>query len=583
MKKMNNLAWMSALALAGAMGFTACSSDDDTMQNVNPSYDGKSVKTQFAINVPRAAQTRQTADITQNNSNFRGMQDVVIFSAKADPASANTTLNNVSLNATTIANNELSNNQKIYSDVTIPIGTTNFLFYGQATMGQDVSNAANGVLTLNTTATNKVVSDITGNLQVISNNETLSNSDLITILNGISGVSGWSTTDHVGLKTAYTGFTSLKSGSAYSILKEVERLYNNLIAIETTESQEPTELITAIKTKINESFIIDTNNSLTYQTESTFPEDLGLPQGSAVLKNTDGTFSYQASSAIGSINGLKPNTICYPAALYYRANTTLYASDNESVTWPTSLANWNDANSWTNWTSIVSATTRTIALQDNINYAVALLKTTVKIDNNVTTLGDNAQLKGNQPSNQQIPVKVGSGESATPSFNLTGVLIGGQPTQVNWEFLPTSDQNRTYTIYDNVMNGTIGVTSNTTPNYTMVLDNLMSTQSANQASINMAIELQNNSGKDFYGVDGIVPNGGKFYLVANLDMTNKTLEGVSKPHVFMQDYTTTANLTINSLKNAYVTIPDLRSTRLQLGLSVDLAWQAGLTFDVTIQ
>ena len=223
---------MSAIALAGAMGFTACSSNDDTMQNVNPSYDGKSVKTQFAINIPRAAQTRQTADITQNNSNFRGMQDVVIFSAKADPASANTALNNVSLNATTIDNDGLSNNQKVYSDVTIPIGTTNFLFYGQAIKGQDVSNAANGVLMLNTTATNKLVTDITGNLQVISNDETLSNSDLITILNGISGVSGWSDTDHVGLKTAYTGFTSLKSGSAYSILKEVERLYNNLITIE---------------------------------------------------------------------------------------------------------------------------------------------------------------------------------------------------------------------------------------------------------------------------------------------------------------------------------------------------------------
>ena len=117
----------------------------------------------------------------------------------------------------------------------------------------------------------------------------------------------------------------------------------------------------------------------------------------------------------------------------------------------------------------------------------------------------------------------------------------------------------------------------------MVLDKLMSAQDANQASINLAIELQNNSGEDFYGFDGLVPNGGKFYLVANLDMTNKTLEGVSKPHVFMQDYTTTANLTINSLKNAYVTIPDLRSTKLQLGLSVDLAWQAGLIFDVTIQ
>jgi hypothetical protein len=52
--------------------------------------------------------------------------------------------------------------------------------------------------------------------------------------------------------------------------------------------------------------------------------------------------------------------------------------------------------------------------------------------------------------------------------------------------------------------------------------------------------------------------------------------------VFLQDYTTTANLTITSLKNAYMTIPDLRSTKLQLGLAVDLSWKSGLTFNVEL-
>ena len=51
----------------------------------------------------------------------------------------------------------------------------------------------------------------------------------------------------------------------------------------------------------------------------------------------------------------------------------------------------------------------------------------------------------------------------------------------------------------------------------------------------------------------------------------------------MSDYMTTLKLTIKSLKNAYNTIPDLRSTKLQLGLSVDLDWQAGLQFDVEIK
>ena len=55
-----------------------------------------------------------------------------------------------------------------------------------------------------------------------------------------------------------------------------------------------------------------------------------------------------------------------------------------------------------------------------------------------------------------------------------------------------------------------------------------------------------------------------------------------KDRVFVQDFTTKADFTINTLKNAYVTLPDLRASLLQLGLSVDLTWQTGMTFDVPL-
>lgn len=57
----------------------------------------------------------------------------------------------------------------------------------------------------------------------------------------------------------------------------------------------------------------------------------------------------------------------------------------------------------------------------------------------------------------------------------------------------------------------------------------------------------------------------------------------------MQDYVTTANFTIKvndgtshdqGLGAAYNVIPDLRTPALSIGLSVDLTWQAGLTFNV---
>ena len=95
--------------------------------------------------------------------------------------------------------------------------------------------------------------------------------------------------------------------------------------------------------------------------------------------------------------------------------------------------------------------------------------------------------------------------------------------------------------------------------------------------------MTNNSGVAFRGADGIIPAGAKFYLVGKLEPKTKALTGVDKPAVFMSDYMTTLKLTITSLKSAYNTIPDLRSTKLQLGLSVDLEWQAGLQFDVEIE
>lgn len=590
MKKINNLAWMSAIALAGAMGFTACSSDDDAMENVNPSYNGESVKTQFAINIPAANKTRMAdATVQETGTNFRGMQNVVLFSSVGDPANDGVSLKPVTLNSTDISALEGTGPyRKVYSNVEIPVGTDHFLFYGQATKGS-LTDAENGVLTV---ATNNAtsVSNITAQLTQISS-ETLSDDALLGILNGILAVgydnTAWSETQQVALKAAYSNFITLKAGSANSILKAVERLYNNLQTIKDVNGNANPHAA-AIITKIEESFTAtagtpvagSVNYTLAYKTPSSFPTDKGLPEGAAQLSFDANGFAYANEAAIGSFNGIDPTKICYPSSLYYTVKTTLKATDNDNVVWPSNLTAWKDAENtyWTTWGNVVRPTTRTIALRNEINYGVARLKTNVKTAANATTLEDNAVQQGGAAANNKIPVSRTVNQGTVHSFQVTGVLVGGQPTVVGWDFYPTDAADRTYTVYDSKMNGTIYATaSNTAYNSTMVLDNKVA--SGEQESINIAIELLNNSGKDFYGNDGLVPAGGKFYMVANLKVDANSAE---PKRVFAQDYVTTANLTINSLKNAYVTIPDLRSTKLQLGLAVDLAWQAGLTFGVTI-
>ena len=123
-----------------------------------------------------------------------------------------------------------------------------------------------------------------------------------------------------------------------------------------------------------------------------------------------------------------------------------------------------------------------------------------------------------------------------------------------------------------------------------------------------------NGGDAFWGRDNLIPAGGTFYLVGELNpaapnsgstvnwasatrqippiyLPGETIPsgkaaGDSKEiaRVFIQDYMTIANfkLSHDSLKHAYLTVPDLRSAQMSFGLSVDLLWKQGYEFDIPL-
>ena len=95
----------------------------------------------------------------------------------------------------------------------------------------------------------------------------------------------------------------------------------------------------------------------------------------------------------------------------------------------------------------------------------------------------------------------------------------------------------------------------------------------------IAIELLNNTGVDFVGADGVIPAGGKFYMVGKLTAANAS---TTEKKVFLRDYITTAQLNILDLKHAYNGLPDLRTPSLELGLSVNLSWTAGTTYSIDL-
>lgn len=117
------------------------------------------------------------------------------------------------------------------------------------------------------------------------------------------------------------------------------------------------------------------------------------------------------------------------------------------------------------------------------------------------------------------------------------------------------------------------------PNYTLVLDNKDASGSS-QSNVFVTVELENNSGVAFYGAEDIIPANSKFYLVGELKLGGNTTETVD--HVFVKDHTTVANFTIKDLKKAYNHIPDMRTSKINVGLAVDLSWQEGITFNVDL-
>lgn len=616
---MNNFLLMGSVALSGIVAFSACSSENDMGAEVNPTFDGKTVKTQFALNVPYGnTGTRMSADATQQNSNFRGISNMKLLSLTATPAAG--TIPTSLIDLSTASESDGNAGRYIYSDVAIPVGTKNFIFYGKATgTGTETATTTpdklfeNGYLSNNLTgATVANLDNINFGLEKINRSLDLTNATAETaesygkVLKALQDVTETEVTEGATTikwndittpatdtkldqaKNLWNAFKTLKAGSANSVRITLEHLKTTAGVTALAEGETATaDGDGLLKTLVKN---IDVALTTTLGTDNTFPADLNLPDGAVGVKYDEASKKWSFNSSVTmKDNSINYANITYPASLDYFVSTPAKARDvastglNDAI-WPTK-ENWtkDEASIWTDWDNEVKRTSRTIALEKAIQYGVANLQLTINAAAN--TLEDNAKDKGGRASNQNVFV-------TDNKLVMTGVLIGGQPEKVEWNYEPKTGCTFDLTIYDKKMNGATASTEGinvpvgraSTPNYTLVLDN---NKTASTKSIYVAVELVNKTGIDFYGKDGMIPAEGKFYLVGLLnpdDTTTGAVTGASTTinRVFLKDYTTKANLTIKDLKNAYNVIPDLRSTAISVGLAVNLDWQEGITFDVEI-
>lgn len=608
-----NFAYGAAALLVGVVGLTGCSSDDE-LTNVNPTYDGESVKTQFAINIPVAGKqgTRMAEDIVQGQSTpvFRGMTNIRLVpfdltptpTEASKPVIAGTTLtyNGITLGDIAAATDygvttglTQTGNAHVYKDVDIRVGVNAFLLYGEAKETSE-DNKVNGALNPSYEVSNLVEGDqvnkITFSLQpIVAQVDGAPGEALVDMLNDIASAKGttgsqtdwYKTADGTDLNNYFKSFTSLKAGSANSIRLALQDLYN---AMASPAVDDIDGLKAAIQDKIDDYFEVTPKTDpeddvLAYKAGTSvtnyanYPSNINLPDGAVQVEWTAGStdaigsfgyvtsnISYPGSTSDQNLNMTSLTDYTYPASLYYWANSSIKTATSEqsgnygAQNWSTIL------NSYYTDTREVMPATQSIALEQTINYGVSRLDINAAFAS--TPIQDNAKEYVTLP---------------TEGFQLVGVLVGGQK-QVGWNFA-TNTAAAEQTIYDAaVPNDTYVNRTSALKNRTLVLETAGKTvASTGSEKVNFALEFVNNGNEAFTGIDGIVPVGGKFYLVGQLETD------ADHDKVFEQDHYTTATVTINSLKNAYNCIPDLRSPKLELGVSVDLEWIQGLVDDVVIQ
>lgn len=373
-----------------------------------------------------------------------------------------------------------------------------------------------------------------------------------------------------------------------------------------------------------------------------FPKTFNLPLGSVLLQfdiEADATASsgykftynfrgtvdtYAMGGSTTSTDSFNPMNYVYPAELCYFGNSPIRTSNATLVAndYPDGAKEWETegswaTNSWENNSRVISST-RSVAMRDNIRYGTALLKTQVRYgsaileDNNA-----NLQQRWNNTTEPNNQIKVTENNT---HFVLTGVLIGGQEPEVGWNYIAKSaTPGFGHMIFDDVeyngldyipipaASGDDNEGAASAANYTLVWDNWEAKNvGKKQRDVYVALEFRNNS-RDFYGENNLIRNGATFYLVGKLDpdeghSTTDLSDGIKWPtnyalppydangnsiherRVFIQHYMTTATFVIGptSLQHALVATPDLRSSQISLGLSVDLKWQTGLSFDNVI-
>ena len=593
MKKMTFLA--CAALLTSALVFTGCKNETQNGVEAN----APKVTTDITISLPANAtggsnvRRMPGATVQANNGvdDFQGMGSIKLIpfglAKNATVAGTDRKLGAALEGITDIAaTSELAATSKAkkYENVAVPTGTSAFLFYAESK--KTGTGFVKGSLTY--VEANAAANTTKFELEAIQPNSIASNAALTgliayvqSVADATDGTKAWknyTTADNEGMYDLFNEYKTTKNLNSFNVQRMMSDLLKSIAMMDNTLAD---NMRTAIKNATYVTYNAADTSVTLVSTYAGFPASLNLPDGAIAIAYdnttdpTDGQFGSSANKEFanrtaGALNVAPTDLYTYPSSLWYYANTTINTSnESEATALGSTTMTWNEVlGEYSTTNGSVNSKTRSIALVNPINYAVGRLDVKVKL---ASASLDDAAL----PTAASIACN-----TENKRFTLTGVLVGGQKN-VGFDVTPDTyagSKTSTYMIYDEEMSSTINVTTSFgSANSTLVLETLADGETGSDAMI--AIELLNNTGVDFIGADGVIPAGGKFYLVGKLASASAT---TTPKKVFLKDYVTTAELNIVDLKHAYNTIPDLRTPTLEIGLSVNLVWQAGTTYSVDL-
>lgn len=586
MKNVRTLAYFMAITMVSTVGFVSCKDKNAPEESKNQQTqqqlaEGDVVKTEFSIALPDQLSAsgmprRMPSGTVQNGgmTDFQGMTGITLLPfARFSGAIVSGDLRLGGANITLAEDldkaevDTKTSQAKVFENVNIPLTTASFLFYAQSKASG--SKFEVGSLVPTPANLNAEPANISFALEPImatpTTEYTTAHDALLAYLTSIAaatnGTKAWyaiEDTDDPGMKALFDTYSTMKGLSTFEVERVLSDLNKTLKPLRTTNTL-AANIATAIANATYATVDGGTDEVTLVSGLQGFPENYYLPVGSVNIA-WNGTAHEFQEGAYSNMAAL--NTYVYPAQLWYFANSLIKTSNESqktaynstSYTWDYILGLHDDATS-------VNSLTRAVAIQDKIQYAVARLDVAAKVSS--LSLADNSASATGKAKAVAVPAA---------GFPITAILVGGQRA-VNFDFTPKAAGTE-MTIYDNVMAAGTGMKASETLssyNHTLVLEN-------GTADVMVAVEMVNNSGDDFYGIGNqLIPDGGKFYVVAKLLAASASETG---GHVFKQDYKTIANLTLTDLTKAYNTIPDLRTPQLELGFSVDLVWEAGHIYDI---